>query len=602
MSRFLFAAAVLPLILSFSPAAPAPVAKPPAADKLPVPATALVVAQLHGVDRASERFKKLMQAAVPDLAATAAKKFEESLTDAANGRDLKALKQDGRIFIAVMAFAQADEGPPVAVLLPVTDYKAFKEKLLTKEEQKNFDKGKEGIDSFDVNDKPVYVVDLTEGGYVVLAQSKEVAKPFAKKYETLSPAKMGDGVAEAFLSADASVYFNMDQINDQYGDQIRQGRQFFQAILQQGAAVPGLDKNQLEMVKNMYEGMFQAVEDSRGFAIGVEFRPEGLNLRLEGAFASDTATSKFLAKESPTPAVGLADLPVGLSTYSAGRFGPRISEAAAKFARLYGAEDDDEKTAALVAKYLELLAAAQAEGTVAGGNIPDLSLAVFDSTAAVSADLVAAQVKLLKALKAGGMYQGVVLKDKPTVTEAAHKVEGFSFHEAKLSLDFEASTKHIPDENLRNTTIASMKRMVSEKPTIWFGTNGKIVIQMTAKDWPTAEKLLAGYLSGKDKVGTTAAFKATRSQLPASASMYALMDIGKLMVMLSDSFADMAKNIPGLPIGEMPKLKPSKEGPAYVGVAVALKPGAVRADLFVPVAAVKVGRDIVGPLLEKKDD
>jgi hypothetical protein len=64
----------------------------------------------------------------------------------------------------------------------------------------------------------------------------------------------------------------------------------------------------------------------------------------------------------------------------------------------------------------------------------------------------------------------------------------------------------------------------------------------------------------------------------------------------------VAATIPGLPIGPIPKLKKPDGDPVYLGAAMTVTPGALRFDAFVPVAAYGVGKKMLAPLLEKKDD
>ena len=590
MSPLLLAVAAL------SAAAPAPTGRP-AAD-LPVPANAVVVVQLHGVERAKGRLEAMIRAAAPDMADAAAKHFEGFVSSTLAGRDLKALAPDARVFVAVTGFTDEAE-PRAALLVPVKDFAAFRAGLLTADERKTWDKGRDGVATFDAQDKAMYAAEMTAAGYVAVTPNKDVAEKFAGKFTPLTAAQMGDA-AEAFLGSDLSVYVNMVQVNDDYGDKIRQGRALLQFAVQQGAAAgAGMDKKQLEMAKEVFDVIFQSVEDAKGFVLGVAFKPAGLGLRFDAGFATGTPTADGLAKEQPGPTPGLAALPAGQAAYMDGRFGPKLAAAMARIGQEFLAAGDDDKGAAAVAKYDELATLATANGFQSAGSVPGTSL--FVTAPADPAALVSARVKALRAMTAEGRYANVVLKDKPKVTEDAQTVEGFKLTAATIRLDFEESVKGIGDANLRETTLNTMKRMVSETTHVWFGTDGKRVVTLTAADWPAAEKLLTAYLAGKAKVGDEAAFRATRENLPADASVVSLTEIGKLAVTLSESVSDMSESIPGLPVGKLPKLKAGTAGPAYLGFAAVLRPGAARFELFVPTEAVKVVREMVKPLMENKN-
>src|SRR3982750_4684628 len=68
--------------------------------------------------------------ALPPKAARYKKEFDSSLEDILRGRDLAALRQDGRAYLAVFAFDGFGQGGlPIAGLLP-TDLKTFRDKFL----------------------------------------------------------------------------------------------------------------------------------------------------------------------------------------------------------------------------------------------------------------------------------------------------------------------------------------------------------------------------------------------------------------------------------------------------------------------------------------
>ncbi len=606
MSRFLPAFALSAILLANNPTlALAPIGKPdPAKVELPVPAKAMVVAQVQGVERTRGRLLKLVQAADPKSAEQVGKRFDQFVTDQLAGRDLKGLDPNGRIFLAIHSFDNfnSPEESEVAVLFPSTDYKGFREKLLTAAERKEFRPGKRAVDRIELDGETTYLIDLTAKGYVVVTKHADTADLYAGKYVALAPKDMGEAVAEAFLGADVSLFVNMDRILDEYGDKIKQFRGLFQLLLQQGGAgaIPGLDQKQLELVKLLYEGLFQGIEDSKGLALGFSFQPEGLALRIETAFAPDTKTSKALGAEKPGKIEMLSELPAGRLSYTAGMLSKKMMSSFASLGSEFAPEDGNDKSAKLVEAYREALSNASVNGfaELTGGNNSGLAvLAPNDPDTLVTAKLAA-----LKSLTSGGTYRNVVLKEKPVVKEATQKLAGYTLHEARFVLDFEATVQNVGDQNVREAMLAGLKRSVPEKPTVWFGTDGKKVVQISAKDWDAAKKLLDDLTSGKSAVGNNESFKTTRSQLPGEVSVIAIFDLAEAMVALSEQAGDMTANLPGLPVGEIPKLKKPDGPPVYVGVSVVVKSNGFRIDAFVPAKSVDLGKTILAPLFEKKDD
>ena len=423
-----------------------------------------------------------------------------------------------------------------------------------------------------------------------------MAELLAGKFEPLTGAKMGETVAPLVLGSDVSVYVNLAEINDRYGDQVRQFRGLFQGLLQQGGM--GLDKRQVEQARVVYEALFQAVEDGTGLALGVEFRPDGLLVRAEAAFGKDTASGKLFAAEKPAPLDRLGTLPKGEALYTAGRFSPELAKAMATFSREFAAGEDEERAVQAIERYTELLAGV--EGWLSAGSGPRGSLQVM--TPKEPAKLAEAHAKVLRNLPEAGWYQNVVLKEKPEVREAEQTHRGFELARATLVLDLEASAGNIPDENLRKATIESMRRLVSERTTYWFGTDGKRYVQVSGKDWDAARRLLDAYLDGKETVGSDEAFQAVRKQLPAEASQVVIADVGRMLGSFGDYMKAIVDALPAFPGLDLSELKPARGAPTYAGVAVVLKPGSVGATVVIPSAAVKTGRTVLAPLFETKDD
>lgn len=585
MSRFAFA--VLLAVVGLSPVTAAPVPAGPVPKQLtelPVAADSMVVAHLNGLDRTRERLTKMLAGVDADFARNTAKKIEDLLKEALDDRDLKAIDGGGRVFVAVGDVGQLT-GPdgPFAVCMPVGDYKAFREKFLTGPERKSFQTNKSGVDEFEMagSDRTTYLVN--KDGYVVLTWNKPMAEQYAGKFEKLAVKALGR-TADALLGADVSVFLNLEQVNATYGEQIKQGRQLLNLLLQQGAA--GLDKKQLEMVKEMFQVVFQMVEDGKGVVIGIEFRPEGLAVRVDARFAPDSETGKLVAAQKPTPLAALGDLPKGMMSYSATKWKLDLG----KIFQEISPAPDEEKSAEAIEALFKLLADG---GTDSASASADLHSAVNLKAVADADKTSAAMLKVLKGLTAGASFSNVLVKGRPEVTEGAEKYGGFTLHKAEVKLDFDATVEKLPNEAQREAAIASMKRLVPEKVTQWFGSDGKRFVTVTAPDWKAAKALLDGALEKGAKASTDPAFIATRRQLPAEAGTITLFDAVKGLAFVGDYLEGLGGALPGLPI-DLPKIAKVKGDPVYVGFAVGLDADTARVDVFLPVAAAKLLRKAFG--------
>jgi hypothetical protein len=605
MSRFVRAALAAVTFAAF--AALAPVSKaaaptPPNAGKaltFPYPAKAPVVVQLNGLGAARERLTAMLKAALPDDVDTINKQVDEALKQLLGERKLTAIPKDGRVFLVVNDIASLFENTPaVSLLVPVTSYKEFRATFLTDDERKTFEAGNNGIDEVKVNvlgdEHAVFLVDLKE--YVALTPDKGTAETYTNKYTRATTAAMSPELAKSFVDGDLSIYVNLDVINDKYGDQIRAFKGLIDFALQQaqmGGMLPGINKKQLEAAKTMIHGVFQAVEDCRGLVLTAEFRPDGLNLRLQAQFAEDTTSVKLLKAETPGPQSDVAKLPAGLNSYSGSSFGKKIIETVHGLSPEFAPADDDEKGNEAIEKLQKELLAAGLKSDVSASGAPDVALNVATYTDPKKA--VAATIGCYEAMSAGGRIQSVVLKDAPKTFANARKYKGFTFTEVRLSYDFEATVRDLP-ENLRENTLAQIKRTVGEKMLVWIGTDGKSVVELSGKNWDTASSALERFFEGKEPLGDTDGYKLTRKNLPADASLLMMFETAETLTMLLDTLRALEGTIPDFP--KIGKIKPLKGDHTFIGVAVTLKGDTASANLFVPTPAIAAGRKMLENLFK----
>jgi len=584
--------------------APATAAPAPAAGAkgfvLPFPAKTQLVVQVNGFDQTRERLEKLAQAAAPDEAGMIKGALQLGLGTLLGERKMTAIPGDQRWFLTIRDLGGlVGEEPAIAVLIPVKDAKAFRETFLTADEQKSLQKGEAGISHFTGSFKgQEATLQLVERpGYVVLTPSKETAEQYAGKFEAATTETLGADVSKALLESDISVYVNMDSVNDQYGQQIQAAKQFLDFAMQQaGGAGGGINKQQqIAAAKAMFKGLFQGLDDARGVVVGFEFRPVGLGLRILGRFEDGSTTGKILKNEDLTTLADLGKLPPGQSIYAASRLSPAIMDLIKDFTQQTTAPEDDEKALAAIKAYIEVLSAAGPGGQFQTFSPPGASFTIqsFKDPAKV----IDAQTKLYGSLPVGSAVQNVQLKEKPTVTEKAKTLGKFTFNEVKIVFDFEASVQELPGQ-IKDSIIASMKKLVGEKLTIYFGTDGKSVITSSAPNWDEAKALITAYLEPKTTIDGEASYKTTRVNLPAEASLVAVLDTSKVLVMMGGYMQTMADAIPGFP-GQIPELKTAKGAPSFLGMSLSLKPEVIEANIFVPATSVVVARKVLAPVLQK---
>lgn len=602
MSRCLVAAFAVVLAAPPAPAAPVP---PDAAKgtPFPFPAKAPLVVCLNGYDTARAKLGKMLAAALPKDAAPLGKLLDATLDKLLDGRKLTAVRKDARAFLVLTDLASAvDDEPAVAVLVPVTKYNDFLSSFLTRDELRTLDRGGDGIDTVRTAafgaERPAHLVDLKD--YAAVTLDKETAGSFAARYAPASSDQMGREPAETFLKADLAVYVNMEAINEQHADEIRAFKGLAEFAIQQAqqqGALQAMNRKQVAGVKAMLAALVQGVEDCRAVVLGVEFRPEGLVARLQVRFADGSPSAKLIASERADPFHPVGRLPAGLGTYAGVRFGPSILGVIRDLGTEFATTADDARGAELIERHLKDLADAGPGGEFAAALPPRASITVTEYKEPNRA--ARALAKAFRAVGPGGRVNGVVVKAAPRVGDEAEAHRGFTFSSVNLTHDFEASVAGLP-EVAKPAALDAFRRTVPEKVAHWIGTDGKVVVRVTAKDFHTAKGLLDSYLDDKGAVGASPGYRRVREQLPAEANFLFVAEVESAAAAFAAALRSAGDALPGFPrLG--PPRKPRGGPPAYVGLAVTLKDDTATVTVFVPSASVEAARGVLDALFRKFD-
>jgi hypothetical protein len=559
-----------------------------------IPAKSALVIQLSGLEKAPQKLGKLINNAFPDKATMMIQGIDLGLKEILQGRDTKGIIKDAPIFAVLSDFTTLSSGSPeAALIIPITGYTEFRDNFFKKEEKESLKKG-DDFDSINVEGKDEAICLLDRKTHVIIASDKDVAKAFTKKGEKGLDTKISAESKKGLLESDASIYVNLESLNESYGAQLKGLKAFADIILNMGGA-PGIDKKQIDMIKSFFNGLLQIFEDGVGAVGGVEFRPEGVNLKFMAQFGAKTETNNFLKELKPNKLGEMSTLPKGQMAYSGVRIDPKLAKAMEFFTSNALPEDDDEEAKKLIEKALQILTDAELQGTFSSANFPASGIEV--SMYKNPEKAVDASLQILKALTKTGAFAGVPLKNKPEIKENAETVGKFKLHSVHMAFDFEKALEELP-EGFREAMKASMARMVGEEMKIWFGTDGKTLIQLTAKDWKSAKALFDQYTDGSKTVAKDEGFLLTRKNLPAEATMISMIDTGKMVFMMFEMFKEFAQAVPGFP-ADLPNLKPVNGNPAYFGFAVILKAEHGIVDFFVPTTAVSQVRKLLEPILER---
>jgi hypothetical protein len=558
------------------PAAAAPVPGEQEKPLAQVPAKSAIVIQLRGFERTRDRLDALIKNAVPDFAAQSKDKLDAFTKEALDGRELKGLTREGPIFVVFTELPKADQAvPKMAVLLPVARYESFRDGVLKEEERKTLKTDSAGYESATLENKETIYFVNRKNGYAVVSPDADVAASFAQKYDSIAD-KLSKPLARRLMEADVSAYVDMAAVNKAHGDDIKQWQQFFEQALD---ASP--DRNTAEMAKRLYGPLFQAVLDSTALLASADLRPDGALLHLDMEVPADSKTNALLKEWKSLPTAELSKLPAGQMVYSGMAYTPSLMKTLGSLA--YGVlADPDSKEGKAIQKAIDELADAKPRLRLDATSVPMSGLQVWKYDNPAKA--VDAQMKLFKALKEGGTY-GAVLKGDPVIKEGAQKHAGFDFNSVSMKWDLEKTVDKqgaALNEDQKKVMIEYMKGMLGEGADIWLGTDGKTVLQVTAKDWSEARALVDGYVKGSTPLGQSQPFKDAAKHLPSEASVLMLVDVPQYSEVLVKVVVGILQQS-GLPIPIPPGFeKPAVKGKTtYLGVGVSLEPGRAGFDVWI---------------------
>jgi hypothetical protein len=556
-----------------------------------VPAKAPIVAQLRGFERTRDRLDALLKNAMPDFAAVARQKMDDALKQALNGRKLEGMTKDGPIFLVFTELPNPNQDPPkMAILVPVKSYKEFRDGLLTDDERKGLKPDPIGYESTNIEGTQTYFVDR-KNGYAAVTPDADVAAFFAKKFDGLG-GKLSKSVAQHLMDADASLYVDMAAVNKEHGEQIKQAQTQMEAVFDN---LPNKDVG--ELLKRVYAPLFQATSDSTAYLVSADLRPEGVLLHVEVEVSTDSKTNGTLKQWKSLPVADLGKLPAGQMIYSGVAATPALLKEVGPF--LYGVGNDpDSKESKAVHKMVAELAAAKPSQQLTAASVPAGGLVAvkYDDPAKA----VAAQLKMYKELKEGWAL-GAVLKAAPAIKEKAEKYGGFEFNSIGLKWDLEKTVEKQAaalNDDQKKALVESLKGLIGEGSDVWIGTDGKTVLQVTAKDWSAAKALIDSYQKGDGSLGKSQAYKDTVKHLPPNSSVTALIDVpqgaetgAKFVVGLMQGMGLGGQLPPGFDGKPAAKAKTS-----YLGIGVAMESGRGSLDLWVPAVSVN---DIYKMYIEK---
>ncbi|HEX3148289.1 MAG TPA: hypothetical protein VHR66_09395 [Gemmataceae bacterium] len=552
----------------------------------PIPANAIAVVQVNGLERVQTRFNELLRTAAPDRADEASRAIRGFIATALGGRDLSSLRPDGRLFVCIADLEKLPDDAGFTFLFPATDATDFRSKFLTDEERKSLKKdGDLELVQWEDRKEPYFLIALKE--YVVVCSDRGIAEAYARgKLKTVD---LSDDAARRFLDADLSLFVNVRELSARFGEQMKKLKSLADLFLK-GDTIQGVSKSQLDQLKGVVEAAFQVLEDGTAAVLAIDFRPDGIAMRGVAQFGATTATNQMLKKYQLNPLAQLDTLPAGQSTYSTSALNVPGSKMATLLSGSFSVEDTDAAASEAIKRLQKELDGLDRGIVLTAGKLVGSGLEVSQTNDA--AKIAAARLGLLKAVTHHGTFAKIPLKDKPDIRENTATIGRFALHQARLRFDFDAAVADLP-ENARAAARTALKQSVGgDELSVWIGSDGNTVLQLIGGDWAEAKVLAEAYVNRTAPLQSVPAYLNARKKLPADASMVITLDAAQVAEGLLASFNSVA----GAPKSVAPK--PAGAKTAFVVAALILRPEQARIEVFVPAEAVDVIRRLIEPLLD----
>lgn len=135
-----------------------------------------------------------------------------------------------------------------------------------------------------------------------------------------------------------------------------------------------------------------------------------------------------------------------------------------------------------------------------------------------------------------------------TVTPNAQSYKGFQFNEVTLTFDLEKMTP----PNAPGGGEGIKKLLGGETARSWFGTDGKIFLNVGGKTFDEAKARIDAFLSGEGSLGKVPAFAAIRKQLPDDVTGVVLVSAQGLTNVVAQGVTAFTNNPVAVP-ADMPK-------------------------------------------------
>lgn len=488
-----------------------------------IPASALVVVQVKGIEGTLESLNEFVKNAVPDAMPLNENFIVNGFLEFLRGRKLTGLAPNGPHFFAAMELPmpnQAANPKKVLAAIKVTNYNAFREGVLKDSEIKSIKLEKNAEVVTMENGSTLFFI--PRKNQVLVTPDRDIANLIAKRPTPITT-KISRIQANRLQAPDLGIFVNLQAIHKDYPQALTETKKEIESSLRMLESIFGI-KNVLgsDLINQAIAITFKGIEDSKGMVFSIDFRPTGIALHGETEFKADTPTAGFFKGSKPDAMKDLQRLPAGKTLYMAQQTQSPVIKSLASFLMGLTPEENQKALGKDFEMFLQL-----ANNRYDGLSFPPEGLQIIQS--ANPQETKNRFLNLLEKLGQGAKFQNAVLKQPPTIKKGAESLKGQTFDLVTFEWDLEKMTNLMVRETKgiqfwNKFQKLMIKKMMGSSMNLWLTTTKTELILVTGEDWSKSKRIFEDFNKNVKSLEQISHYSICRKDLPQESSLIILLD------------------------------------------------------------------------------
>ena len=488
-----------------------------------IPASALVVVQIKGIEGTLASLNEFVKNAVPDAMPLNENFIVNGFLEFLRGRKLTGLAPNGPHFFAAMEFPQPNKAAnpnKVLAAIKVTNYNAFREGVLKDSEIKSIKLEKNAEVITMENGSILFFIPRKD--QVLVTPDRDIANLIAKRPTPITT-KISRIQANRLQAPDLGIFVNLEAIQKDYPQSLTETKKEIETSLKDLESILGTKKLLgSDLISQIIALTFKGIEDSKGMVFSIDFRPTGIVFHGETEFKANTETAAFFKGSKPDAMKDMQRLPAGKTLYMAQQTQSPVMKSIASYFMGLTPEENQKALGKDFDMFLQL-----ANNRYDALSFPPEGLQIIQS--ANPEETKIRFLNLLEKLGRGEKFQNAVLKQAPTIKKGAESLAGQTFDLVSFEWDLEKMTNLMVRETKgiqfwNKFQKLMIKKMMGGSMNLWVTTTKTEVILVTGEDWNKTKRFFEDFNKNANQLNQISHYPICRKDLPQESSFLILLD------------------------------------------------------------------------------